>query len=318
MRWRRKTTRRLFLEATQKQTKKLDELIRIERAQLVALEELRGARTDAVLARLTQIESESAEARRNLQAVRSAVASATLHEVSTFYAERQLDFITTLETVRDGELSLTRFGDGEMRMMLRPEYRLRFQQNRPELQHALRAILTEQTDRTLVALPTLYHDRHWAGVWSDLWPDFREIGEGLPSFGNAHVSRPLFFQLYGDRGVALWRSIWDGRSATVVTGEGSRFELLPALFDGLDGARFVHTTPTDAFAELTTILQQLEDDDSDLVLIALGPAGSVLAHLLAARGRRALDVGHLSDSYLNVFEGGRWPEEKDLTAPPQP
>jgi hypothetical protein len=128
------------------------------------------------------------------------------------------------------------------------------------------------------------------------------------------VSRPIFFQFLRQDGVKLWRNVWDGLDTCVITGRGSRFELIDPLFDNVGAVTSVYSTPRDAFADLAPLMEELvKGPTHDLYLIALGPAGTVLAAMLASEGRRAVDVGHVSDSYLNVFNGEPWPESKKVT-----
>ena len=56
---------------------------------------------------------------------------------------------------------------------------------------------------------------------------------------------------------------------------------------------------------------QAEDPDK-LYLLSLGPAGTLVAAWLSKLGRWAIDVGHISESWANVFAGGQWPEALDV------
>lgn len=56
----------------------------------------------------------------------------------------------------------------------------------------------------------------------------------------------------------------------------------------------------------------IAERDSDIFIVSMGPAGTVLSHQIAATGRRALDIGHLSAAYLNVMKGQGLPERSPL------
>ncbi|BCJ33423.1 hypothetical protein Athai_09260 [Actinocatenispora thailandica] len=271
---------------------------------------------------LQKILTELQEQRQYLEIFRLAMTGPILDDVESVVEPRQLGFLETLAEIRKNRLSFARFGDGELRMMLRPDYTLRFQRNSPELRQALRALLTEPRYRDepnlLLGLPFPYGVRHWSGVWADIWPQLRPLVADLDRFGTTHVSRPVFFSYTRDAGVAAWRSVWADRRICVITGENSRFTLLPALFDNVADATFLHSTPRDAFDDVPRLVAEAMDHDAELFLIALGPAGSVLAAELALRGRWALDVGHISDSYQVEYEDGDWPERKAIvSASPQ-
>jgi len=262
---------------------------------------------------LAKIHGELEASGRNHELARLAVSLPVVDDVQRFLDSRQLTMLETLERIRREELSFARFGDGELQMMFRPDFKLAFQRNSAQLQSALHAVLADaRGTRCLVGLPYLFKDRWQSRMWLNVWPRLAGVVDHEATFGNSHVSRPLFFQFAREEGVEAWRKVWDGKKVVIVTGRGSRFELVDGLFDNVADARFVHSAPVDAFEDYERTRDGALDQSADLFLIALGPAGTVLAHDLASRGRRALDVGHISDSYLNVFEGRSRPERKSL------
>ena len=272
---------------------------------------------------LTDMRWELRQQRKILDTLRLVETAPVLDEVQSFAAERQLGFGETVQTLVDRPLSFARFGDGEMRLLLRSEYTLKFQPNSPELQRGLRDALTAPPqDHLLKGFPHVYRDLHWSGVWGDVWRQVKELIPPGESFGNSHVTRPIYFQVMGQRGVDLWRAVWENQRVSIITGEGSRFELIPQLFDNLKDATTIPSQPVDAWSDVPRLVDVVDrlapGQRADLYLIALGPAGTVLTHRLAQLGVRALDVGHLSDSYLTAFEGGAWPESKGVVRPQEP
>ena len=117
------------------------------------------------------------------------------------------------------------------------------------------------------------------------------------------MTRQDFFKFYKQEGVELWRNIWNDKNVVIITGENSRFELIPELFDGVKSTEFIYTKPTNAFSEIDNIIEEAKSKNPDMFLISLGPAGTVLAYEMAKQGKRALDIGHISSSYQNAFEG---------------
>lgn len=225
---------------------------------------------------------------------------------------RQLGLLETIELIRDEKLSFSRFGDGEFMLMQKIEYDLKFQRNSPQLQTAMRDAIhfaSENEDKILVGYPHLFHNQHWTSIYSDVWPMMKSQALLFRRLGNSHVSRPLAFKAVGASACDAWRGLWEGSRATIVTGKGSRFDLEPALFSNLKSVEFVHSSPTNAFMDVDRLVKELADLNSELVLISLGPAGSILAVELAKLGIQALDIGHLSSSYRNVMEGGLFPED---------
>lgn len=252
---------------------------------------------------------EAQQARKYSEVMRHTLVSPILDDVSAFASDRQLGLRETMTRLtRNGE-SFARFGDGELRTMLRSEYKLSFQKNSPALRQALRGCLQEAAPGLLIGFPYVHRDLHWSAVWADVWGQAKPLFERLGTVGNSHVSRPVFFEQFGEEGVELWRQVWSGQTVTIVSGKGSRFEPLDELFGSRRGElQYVHSAAVNAFEDLDRVLESLSSDTSDVVLTALGPAGTVLAAALAQQGRRALDIGHLSSSYQAALRGGTWPE----------
>lgn len=266
--------------------------------------------------KLGKIEASLASIAKSQKIIQQAAANPYLSQMRQFVATKQMNFLETLNYIRENKVSMTRFGDGEMRMMLRFEYKLRFQRNSLALRKALRETIEyaqANPKKILLGFPHPYEDTHWTGVWVDIWEEAQEIFGKSKTLGDAHVSRPVFFMEHGLEGVEAWRSIWAGKKVSIITGKGSRFELVSALFDSAASTDFIWSAPVNGFEDLDRVVEEVSKSSSELFLISLGPAGTVLAARLAAEGKWALDIGHISDSYLNVFEGQAWPESKSLT-----
>lgn len=252
-----------------------------------------------------------------------------LVEVRSVIQSRQLTMMETMSQLVQGK-SIARWGDGEVKLMLQPEFDLMYQKSNPSLAQDLRDLLTSyesSSDRLLLALPTVFTTRLWMGIWSENWYALAPLLRASKAlWGNTHISRPPFFQKHGVDAVAAWRRVWEGKRICVVAGRGSRFELIPELFDNVDSVIRVDSEPTDAYATLPELKKRLRDvGDADLFLLALGPSGTVMAGYLASEegGRhQAIDIGHLSSSYANVFKGGKIPEQlpqkSSNTAGPRP
>ena len=94
---------------------------------------------------------------------------------------------------------------------------------------------------------------------------------------------------------------------------GDIFELVPQLFDTVRSSGFEYSTPVNAYADLPRLMAALQAGDPDrLYLVSLGPAGTLVTAWLSRIGRWAIDIGHISDSWANVFNSGEWPESLDV------
>lgn len=252
-------------------------------------------------------------ARDTLNVIRLAATKPILTSVSEVIEAKQLSLEETMIKLANSETSMARFGDGEMKLMLKPEFRLAFQPNSPELMKDLKATISEPVDGLMVCMPQFHRDQHWAGIWADVWDQMSPLLSGQESYGNSHVSRPVLFRLLGDTGVEMWRSVWAGKDVKLITGKGSRFDMLPALFDSSASISRFDSLAIDAYSDTERLLDKGQLGDPDLFLLALGPTGTTLARELASRGKRVLDIGHLSASYQNVFEDGKWPENRPIS-----
>ena len=262
-----------------------------------------------------KLQEESAESRRILSGLKTIAAQPLTEKIRGTFLPKQLSFMGTLEAIANEELSFARFGDGELRNMFRPEFSIYFQKNSAALASDLRdAMAAKDAPNMLVGLPNIFADHlHWTAMFHELWDQMAPIVDSLPRFGNLHVTRPVGFQAHGLDLVDAWRRVWENKAALIVTGKGSRFDLEPALFDNLKSSRTEYSTPQNAYADLARVEKLALDAPERLVMISLGPAGSVLAHRLAKAGKQALDLGHLSSSYKNILKGGAFPERTPVS-----
>ncbi|WP_422389996.1 GT-D fold domain-containing glycosyltransferase [Arthrobacter sp. N1] len=284
--------------------------------RLVGIVEQQSRILEAQARNIALLQSQSWEQARMLEVLGRIELRDLLIEVRRVIQNRQLSMMDTMDQLVAGK-SIARWGDGEIKLMVQPEFDLMYQKSNTSLAADLRRMLAGYdmtADRLLLALPTVFTTRLWMGIWSENWHVLGPILEvSTASWGNTHISRPPFFQRHGTDAVAAWRRVWEGKRICVVAGRGSRFELLPELFDNVAGVIRVDSEPSDAYVTLPDLKRRLHDvDDVDLFLLALGPSGTVMAgHLASEAGgaRQAIDIGHLASSYLNVFKGGKVPEQ---------
>jgi hypothetical protein len=262
---------------------------------------------------LVSIRRELFYQREYLNVLRYEAFSSTGRQVKELTDKVQYDLRDTLELVAERKLSFARFGDGEFRTMFRYDYNLAFQPNSPRLRAALKRVLSYDgydPEQLLIGLPHPYlQNLHWQSVWLDMWEDFREVVDPSMKYGDAHVTRPVFFEQLPEDGVDLWRNLWDDKRVCVVTGRNSRFELLDEFFGNVRDADFIHSVPTNAFEDVPRLVDEIKKTEADLFLIALGPAGTVLAAEASNAGKWAVDTGHLSNSWQHQVQKAPLPEK---------
>lgn len=257
--------------------------------------------------------SEQRKQRRMLDVLRLQSAAPMYMEIREIVGKQQLTLRETLSRLANSEDSFARFGDGEFRLLGHPEENLSFQRNSAELRFELsETIKVAGTDGFLVGFPHIYIDANWSKIWSEIWYQISDQFDGNVIYGDSHVTRPVAFKQLREEATDLWRAVWEGKDVCIVTGKNSRFDLSPFLFDSVSSAVTVESTATDAFEDIPRVIDEVQKLSSKIVLIALGPAGTVLARKLHELGIRALDIGHLSDSHANVFLNAVRPEAKPI------
>lgn len=250
--------------------------------------------------------------RSQLEQIRFSAAGSFLEEYYDLVSSRQLSFVDTVNRVKEQRLSLARFGDGEFGMAVNPLRDIQFQRNSYELSNALKKILVTPSENLLVALPPLIYDTSWMTIYGRFWPVLKKILAVDSEWGNAHISRPLGFEREGDRLREAWRSCWENRDVLIVTGKGSRFNASDNFFSNVKSLDYFLTSSKNAFDDLETIKSNILTQPRDLVLVSLGPAGTVLAAEMAGEGVQTLDIGHVTSSYANVMKGAPAPEKLRL------
>lgn len=287
-------------------SKRFDDQNMMMREQLEAVQQLVEVNRQQVRVLQTQLTA--------IENIRLATMLPLRQEIMNTLGDRQLGLLETVEQIGDQRKSFARFGDGELRLMFRPEFDIKFQKNSAALTHGLQSVLANPSDNLLIGMPHIFGNAHWSGVFAELWHHIAPSLPRVPHFGDSHVTRPLYFSFLGRDGVDAWRSVWAGRDAVVLAGRGSRFELIPQLFDTLKSSQLIESLPAHAFDDIDRVVESTSKTGKDLALIALGPAGTIIADRLNREGIQAIDIGHIAASYKNVFRGELFPEEQPIVS----
>lgn len=268
---------------------------------------------------LDALSTQNWEQARMLEVLGRSVLRDVLDDVDRHIQNRQYTMLETMDLVAQG-YSLARWGDGEVKLMLQPEFELMFQRSNSDLAEELQNMFIDYDSTSSylkLAFPTIHTTRLWMGIWAENWSHLKPlVTSSTAYFANTHVSRPLFFQRYRDVAVESWRRVWEGKRVCIIAGKGSKFDLIPELFDNAGEIVRVDSLPRDAYDDYEPLKERIAGvSDADVYLLALGPTGTILAGYLASPeggSKHAVDIGHLSSSYLNVFAGGADPERVPL------
>lgn len=220
--------------------------------------------------------------------------------------------IETLERVAEQQLSIARFGDGEIGLCLGGS--IGFQNYDQLLARRLRDILKDGSLSSLLVCLSP-HDkscyqttpRVQMFVYKYLarhGEEYLNLLDPARKYGSTFVSRPDSFVFEGDqmnRYKMLLRNLWANRDVLIVTGEKSRFVLIDELFDNIRSVEFLYGPSQNAFSSYDELLSRIRSRaEHRLVLLALGPTATVLAYDLAKEGRQTLDIGHLPSCFKIV------------------
>lgn len=220
----------------------------------------------------------------------------------------------TISEIVNHKKSISRFGDGEFRLIL-PNENLKFQEENQLLTEKLKEVLTSNLENHLVAIPESFHSvkafklnvKYW-------WIDFiNKFGNQLSpyfkngkTYGNAFISR--FYLDYENKSqvektIKNLKKIWDKKDILIVEGEFSRLGIGNDLFDGVSSLQRLIGPSKNAFSHYDEVVEKVKELGKDkLVLIALGPTATVLSYDLAYAGFWAVDIGHVDIEYSWYLE----------------
>lgn len=196
----------------------------------------------------------------------------------------------TIELALAGE-SLSRFGDGELRLCVGGQ--ARSQEANKKLRIELCDILAGKS-KALPCIPNVKNtvkNVSWARYCT---PDYVRLYK-LPAYGSAFISRPDSAPWINTQ--SYWykvRSLWRGKSVTLVWEDkpGPDLSLTPKMMSEATEIRQVRAPALNAYSEIDAIERAIGRPDGP-VIMCLGATATVLAARLAGNGIHALDLGHV-------------------------
>lgn len=219
----------------------------------------------------------------------------------------------TIDRILSQKISISRYGDGELNLIL-SDKSIGFQKYHPGLKEKLIEVLKSNVDNLLICLPHTLDRYEGENLRAhDFWELFNKKNKKTIStlleefdkkdyiFGDTQVTRPYMDYNnveYTDHIYKLLRKIWDDKNILIVEGSKTCMGVGNDLFSNAKSIQRIICPAENAFSSYDTILSSvLAHSSQSLILIALGPAATVLAYDLAKHGRQALDVGHLDIEY---------------------
>lgn len=225
------------------------------------------------------------------------------------FMPRIMPHAETVEQIVSRRLSLARFGDGELKVMLGAD--INFQPTSPLLSRRLKEVFLSQESHLLIGIPDIferlerynateqefwrYHLRFRRWHWHRY---IRRTQWYASTFLSRFYSMEYDPQLSNSR-LRMLRQLWDGRNVLFVEGMDTKLGVGNDLFENAASIRRILCPAKDAFSSYDAILKATlnEAQSDDLIILALGPTATVLAADLCRSGFQALDLGHIDIEY---------------------
>ena len=217
----------------------------------------------------------------------------------------------TVDHILETGCSISRFGDGEAALM--NFFSIPFQKHDKKLHKELREVYLSRDHRLLVCVPEpLMSDELLKQDSKDWWKKelnpvrrifwSRGIKDWTFHFGNTFLTRP--YMSYEDKSHCPYvfsqiKKLWAGRNIVMIEGQKSRVGIGNDLFDNASSVRRILGPALDAYSKIDEIEAYIDENISkdSLIMLALGPAATILSYRLAMAGYQSLDVGHLDIEY---------------------
>ncbi|MDR1606642.1 MAG: GT-D fold domain-containing protein [Streptococcaceae bacterium] len=221
-----------------------------------------------------------------------------------------LNFDASLKTLRNTRSSLSRFGEGEIKIMQGID--ISFQKSTPILRERLLEIIKRPDPSNLLALPNIWQDfekltldaqSFWVNHLLQFGKAWTKIQSEDYQYLDALITRPYMdMRLKSITDVAYkfkqWQMLWQDKSVLIVEGSKTQFGEGNDLLANAKQVKRILVPAQDAFNRYDDILATTKRNlpEFDLILLAIGPTATVLANDLAGKCQ-AIDVGHLDIEY---------------------
>lgn len=229
-----------------------------------------------------------------------------------------LSFEETVNEIIQNKKSISRFGDGEFRLLLK-EKSIYFQELNYNIAARLDEVLNSKLQNHLIALPSSFISR--VNLKRDVkihWLNFinlkgKQIAKQIKNvsyvFADALISR--FYLDYENKmevskRIKLLQKIWDGKDVLIIEGELSRLGVGNDFFINSKSMERIICPATNAFTQYDQILNAAKEHGRNkLIVIALGPTATILSYDLAKENYWALDLGHIDIEYSWYLQKAR-------------
>ena len=225
----------------------------------------------------------------------------------------------TLNRVLEDKVSLARYGDGELCLMMDEGFGFDFQRFSPALQKDLRRCFSLRNPRLLICLTdamcpedplTAEAQDYYRHFLASNYRKYSHLLDMNYDYGNTNITR-LYLDSYLTkprekvlREIDLWEAIFANRNILIVEGRGTKVGCKTNLFLNSQSIRRIICPVKNAYDCLEKIRETVIQHYSpnDLICLSLGPTATVLATILSCEnGIQCLDIGNLETECIWFF-----------------
>lgn len=214
--------------------------------------------------------------------------------------------------------SIIRFGDGEFEIMAGNE-RAPFQRCNEILSEKLKEALQAKDEHLLIAIADnygsleKYTDESADSIRQYMTDEVRSFHMSLLDRRQVYYDAYIFKCCHGFRDEseiperAAWlKKVWDKRSVVLIEGDKTRTGYKNDLLDNALSVRRLICPTQNAFDKYEQIKDKaMKLSKEDMILVALGPAGKVLAYEMFKAGYQVVDIGQADMDYDEYKAGAK-------------
>ena len=219
---------------------------------------------------------------------------------------------TTLNEIINNNKSISRFSDGEFKMIFGKG--IGFQDYDNKLSQKLIKVLNSNEKNLLIGLNIPYKEKdlqkltisvrnYWINYLNRYQLNLSQLINKKRKYYSATISR--FYMRYKDKSIKnikkyikKLKTIWDHKNILIIEGEKSRLGIGNDLFNNVKSIKRIICPVKNAFYVYDKIIKEVKKlKENRLILIALGPTASILAYDLYKLGYQSIDIGHVDIEY---------------------
>ena len=214
----------------------------------------------------------------------------------------------TLNQIIKYKKSISRFGDGEFRLILGKN--IRFQKSNKILSNKLFEVLNSNDKDFLIGINIPYRilnklTNHEIKFWTKYFKRYRFKIINLLNIKKKYYSATItrFYYRYKDKSnasnfIKQLKKIWENKNILIIEGDKSRIGIGNDLFNNAKSIKRIICPSQNAFKVYDKIIKQVTKlGENRLILVALGPTASILTYDLYKLGYQSIDFGHLDIEY---------------------